>query len=85
MDKKLEILATKIAKGLEASQKAMEQARETLEVFQSQLGKDSPLLNQLDNTLRKFSEMARAIRTLANYLSRHPEALLRGKSGSQRR
>jgi len=85
MDKKLETLATKIAKGLEASQGAMEQARETLEVLQGQLGNDSPLLNQLDNTLREFSEMARSIRSLANYLSRHPEALLRGKSGSQRR
>ncbi|MBW2709253.1 MAG: MCE family protein [Deltaproteobacteria bacterium] len=85
MDKKLETLAVKIAKGLEASQEAMEQARETLEDLQSRLGRDSPLLNQLDNTLREFSEMARSIRSLANYLSRHPEALLRGKSGSQRR
>jgi phospholipid/cholesterol/gamma-HCH transport system substrate-binding protein len=85
MDKKMEILAVKIAKGLEASHEAMDQARETLEVLQSRLGKDSPLLNQLDNTLREFSEMARSIRSLANYLSRHPEALLRGKSGSQRR
>ena len=85
MDQKLETLAVKIAKGLEASHEAMDQARKTLEVLQSRLGKDSPLLNQVDNTLREFSEMARAIRSLANYLSRHPEALLRGKSGSQRR
>ena len=85
MDKKLKTVALKIAQGLEASHKAMDQARETLEVLQSRLGKDSPLLNQLDSTLREFSEMARSIRSLANYLSRHPEALLRGKSGSQRR
>lgn len=85
MDEKLETLAVKIAKGLEASHEAMDQARETLEILQSRIGKDSPLLNQLDNTLREFSEMARSIRSLANYLSRHPEALLRGKSGSQRR
>jgi len=85
MDRKLETIAVKIAKGLEASREAMKQARETLEALQGRLGKDSPLLNQLDNTLREFSEMARSIRSLANYLSRHPEALLRGKSGSQRR
>ncbi len=85
MDKKLETLATKIARGLAASHEAMDQARETLEVLQSRLGKDSPLLNQLDNTLREFSEMARSIRSLANYLSRHPEALLRGKSDPNRR
>jgi len=85
MDEKLETLATKIAKGLEASHEAMDQARKTLVILQSRLGKDSPLLNQLENTLREFTEMARSIRSLANYLSRHPEALLQGKSGSQRR
>ncbi|MCG6879468.1 MAG: hypothetical protein LJE96_10040, partial [Deltaproteobacteria bacterium] len=85
LDDKVESLATKIAKGLEASHEAMEQARKALKIFQSRLGKDSPILNQLENTLREFDEMARSIRSLANYLSRHPEALLRGKSASQRR
>ena len=85
MDTKLETLAAKIAKGLEASHEAMDQARETLEILQSRLGKDSPLLNQLENTLLEFSEMARSIRSLANYLSRHPEALIRGKTEYQRR
>jgi len=81
----VEPLASKLAEGLNASHEAMNQAKETLETLQSRLGEDSPLLNQLDNTLREFSEMAHSIRSLANYLSRHPEALLRGKSGSQRR
>ena len=85
LDEKVKSLATKIAEGLEASHAAMEQARKTLKLFQSRLGKDSPLLNQLENTLREFDEMARSIRSLADYLSRHPEALLRGKSTSQRR
>ena len=85
MDTKLETLSLKIAEGLDASREAVDQAKETLEAFRSRLGKDSPFLNQLDNTLREFSEMARSIRSLANYLSRHPEALIRGKSGSQRR
>ena len=85
MDSKLETLATKIAQGLEASHAAMQQAKQTLEVLESRLDKDSPLFDQVENALREFSEMARAIRSLANYLSRHPEALLRGKSGSSRR
>ena len=85
LNKKLETLAGKTGKALEASQKAMKQARKAMEALHNQLGIDSPLLNQLDNTLREFSEMARSIRSLANYLSRHPEALLRGKSGPQRR
>lgn len=81
----VEPLASKLTEGLDASHEAMDQAKKTLEALQSRLGEDSPLLNQLDNTLREFSEMAHSIRSLANYLSRHPEALLRGKSGSQRR
>ncbi len=85
MEDNLKTLATKIAEGLEASHEAMEQARQTLQVLESRLDKDSPLLNQLENTLREFTEMARSIRSLANYLSRHPEALLRGKTGPSRR
>ncbi len=85
IDQKVETLAVKIAKGLEASHEAMEQARKTLTILQGRLGKDSPLLNQFENTLREFTEMARSIRSLANYLSRHPEALIQGKSGSRRR
>ncbi len=85
MDEKMESLAVKIAKGLEASHEAMNQAKETFEILASRLGKDSPLFNQFEDTLREFTEMARSIRSLANYLSRHPEALLRGKTQYHRR
>src|SRR5581483_6646800 len=34
----------------------------------------------LQQTLRELGEAARAIRTLAEYLDQHPEALLRGRS-----
>jgi len=36
---------------------------------------------KLDNTLQEVSRAARAVRVLADYLSRHPEALIRGKQG----
>ncbi|PIU30854.1 MAG: hypothetical protein COT06_11295 [Syntrophobacteraceae bacterium CG07_land_8_20_14_0_80_61_8] len=42
---------------------------------------DSPVLNQLTKALRELSASAKALRGLADYLERHPEALLRGKSG----
>ncbi len=41
--------------------------------------------HELGTLIRELSEAARAIRTLSNYLERHPEALIRGKSGVQRR
>ena len=85
LDSKIETMGEKIGQALKASHEAMKQAEETLKAIEKRVGKDSPLLNQLDNTLKEFSEMARSIRSLANYLSRHPEALIRGKSDYHRR
>ncbi|HEY6418110.1 MAG TPA: hypothetical protein VIX59_03820 [Candidatus Binataceae bacterium] len=36
---------------------------------------------QIGNTLQEVSRAARSLRVLADYLERHPEALLRGKKG----
>ncbi|MCK9196610.1 MAG: MlaD family protein [Syntrophales bacterium] len=36
---------------------------------------------QLEDTLREFSNIARSLRALTDYLERHPEALLKGKKG----
>ena len=43
------------------------------------LSEDSPLMVELENTLKEISAMSRSIRQLANYLDQHPEALIRGK------
>jgi paraquat-inducible protein B len=43
------------------------------------LSEDSPLVVDLENTLKEISAMSRAIRQLATYLDQHPEALIRGK------
>lgn len=42
---------------------------------------NSPLGQELGSTLQEVSRAARGLRVLADYLERHPEALLRGKSG----
>jgi paraquat-inducible protein B len=44
-------------------------------------GPNSVQVQQLENTLREVSGAARSVRVLADYLERHPEALLRGKKG----
>ena len=57
---------------------------ETLEQAQGAIGNigdDPALVHQAMILLEELSEAARAIRTLADYLERHPEALLRGKKG----
>jgi paraquat-inducible protein B len=40
--------------------------------------------NGLSDTVQEITEAARAVRSLADYLDRHPEALIRGRTGDNR-
>jgi paraquat-inducible protein B len=51
----------------------------TLTSTREVVSEDAPLVVELQTTLREISEMARAFRQLADYLERHPEALIQGK------
>lgn len=46
------------------------------------IGGDPMNQNDLPDTLHELTDMARTVRALADYLDRHPEALVRGKPGS---
>jgi paraquat-inducible protein B len=48
-------------------------------------GKGSEERRQLDRTLKELQGAARSIKIWAEYLERHPEALIRGKGKSKRR
>jgi paraquat-inducible protein B len=63
-------------------------ARGTMAAAQGTFGNTSNLtaansapVQQLDATLQEVSGAARSVRVLADYLERHPEALIRGKKG----
>jgi paraquat-inducible protein B len=43
------------------------------------ISEDSPLVVELQDTLKEISAMSRPIRELADYLEQHPETLIRGK------
>ena len=62
-------------------QKTLVSARTTLDNAGKLIEPNSPLDQQLDSTLQEVSRAARGLRTLADYLERHPEALIRGKTG----
>jgi paraquat-inducible protein B len=51
----------------------------TMSAARGVISADSPLMVELENTLKEISAMSRSIRQLANYLDQHPEALIRGK------
>jgi paraquat-inducible protein B len=59
--------------------KTIVQADGTLKSIDVMVAKDSPMSQELQATLRELSDAARSLRVLADYLERHPEALLRGK------
>jgi paraquat-inducible protein B len=46
------------------------------------IGGDPMHQNDLPEALRELTDMARSVRSLADYLDRHPEALVRGKAGT---
>ncbi|HEX5079272.1 MAG TPA: MlaD family protein [Geminicoccaceae bacterium] len=59
----------------------MVQAQGTLASAESMVGSDSQTRYDLTATLKELAGAARSIRVFADYLERHPEALIRGKPG----
>jgi paraquat-inducible protein B len=57
----------------------LDQARKSLGDVNRLLSPDAPAQQDLRDTLREAGRAARSLRELADYLSRHPEALIRGK------
>lgn len=62
-----------------AMEKTLKQTQETMEAAESLLQSRSPLQKQLTQTLKELEGAARSINKLADYLERHPDALLKGK------
>jgi len=57
----------------------LKQAQDTLDEVKRMLSPGSSFRQDTGDTLREVSRAARSFRELADYLERHPEALLRGK------
>jgi paraquat-inducible protein B len=62
-----------------AVRSAAAQTEQTLTTVQETVGDRSPLQQAARDTLERINEAARSLQLLADYLERHPEALLRGK------
>ena len=59
----------------------LRQARVTLQSTERTLGPGAPLPVNAGSLIEELQRAARSVRQLTDYLNRHPEALLRGKSG----
>jgi len=68
-----------LSKTLSNLDKTIVQAEDTLKSIDGMFAQDSAMTQELQKTMREMAETARSLRILADYLERHPEALLRGK------
>ena len=75
----LKELVTSSKSAIESAQAVLKQSEQTLQAYSP----DSPLVTELNKTLREFSSTSRSFRNLSDYLERHPESLLRGKTGDK--
>lgn len=67
------------SKTLPGVQNTLQDVSKTLQSANSTLAEDSPQREQLTQTLDDLGRMSRSLRELSDYLSRHPESLLRGR------
>ena len=61
--------------------RAVGRANAALASIERGYGKESDINRQLERLLGQASDMARSVRLLADFLGRHPEALVRGRPG----
>ncbi|HYH42582.1 MAG TPA: MlaD family protein [Burkholderiales bacterium] len=65
------------------ARKAMEEARKALASVERTLTATEPLPAEASDAMREIARAAAAFRVLADYLERHPEALIRGKKDAK--
>lgn len=71
--------APQLAAVLDEAARALSQTQSTMATAEHLLGADAPLTFELTDMIRELAKAGRAVTALADYLERHPEALLFGK------
>jgi paraquat-inducible protein B len=79
VDNGLDPIIANASKLTVATLATMDQMKLTLETARSSISPDSDLYFQLTRTLKEIQTTANSIRALADYVQRHPDALLLGK------
>ncbi|MCU0558501.1 MAG: MlaD family protein [Desulfobacterales bacterium] len=78
-------LGLEARKTLDATRQLLANAQSTVDGVDGFVGQRSELRQRLNRSLEEITAAARALRALSDLLERHPEVLLRGKSGLERR
>lgn len=73
---------TTLEETLSAARDALRQAKSALAKAEGVISQDSPTIYGLNEALTELTAALRSIRALADYLERHPEAVIQGKNPS---
>jgi paraquat-inducible protein B len=63
----------------------MDEASKALLMAERLFDDDSPVLFEVKNTLKALASAARSVGNMADYIERHPDALLYGKAEAKGR
>jgi phospholipid/cholesterol/gamma-HCH transport system substrate-binding protein len=85
VDGEIDPLVVDFRKALHSTRTAGESAQDALAMVTRALDGETRLGDDLSQALRQLAGAARSLNVLADYLQRHPEALLRGKEGREGR
>lgn len=84
LDSKVKAISGPAQKALEAMELAMMRAGTAMDGAGHLLDEDSPLIQRMTLALEEMALASRSLRSLAEYLERHPEAILYGKGTPKR-
>ena len=80
LDARADPLIASITRTTDATREAVQQASRTIAQLNGTVGAQAPIWTQVQALLRELTGASRAARLLTEYLERHPDALIRGKS-----
>lgn len=84
VDSQVKPVSSKIQTALVSARVALDKANTTLSTVNGFVGERSDTRHKLNRALNEIGAAAKSLKSLMDYLERHPESLLQGKGGSRR-
>lgn len=84
VDGRADKLSASAEKSIETFAAALKETRTVIGKMERVVSPDSPTVTDLNKALAEVAQAARSLRALADYLERHPEALVQGKGNYRR-
>ncbi|MCB1852515.1 MAG: MCE family protein [Gammaproteobacteria bacterium] len=80
LDSGLKPALSDIRKSVATAESTLRTADAAFQSANEMIGSDSPLRHELLTLMRNLTDAARSLKSMSDYLERHPDALLRGKN-----